>query len=805
MAIAAQKIAEREVSASDYIPFSHHATEEIIATTKAEYLSVWKLAGRPHQSAAQDDVFNWVDDLNTMFRTMLNERFAVWTHVVRRRVNEYPEAIYDNVFARDLDAKYKATFDGANTMVNDLYVTLIYRPHGDKVLGFLSGAERQSKEERAARQAAALKALEDANRIFAASMGRYGARLLRIYDRNGYAYSEALEFLAMLVNGEHRPMPVLEKRFRDYIVVNRPFFANHGEIGEVRTVTDSRFFGVLEIGDYVNQTEPGQLNALLEADCEFVLSQSFSAMSMMAAKGLLTKQQRHLEDSNDLATSQVAGISAALDQLISGEFIMGEHHCSLLIWGESPTAVRENLAEAGTALGEVGLIPKISDVAIEASFWSQLPANWSYRTRPSPITSQNFLCFSSFHNFMRGKPNGNPWGAAVTILKTTSRTPVYFNFHYSPIAEDSTDKRLLGNTMIIGQSGSGKTVLLSFLMAQLQSAKPTIVAFDKDRGMEIAVRALGGVYLPLETGKPSGFNPFQMEASPANMAFLRQLVAALASGGGVPISHADEVEIENAINAVMLHIDQPDRGMATLLQNLPNPHVPGETRPTVHARLLKWTGDGPLGWLFDNPTDALNLDTHPVYGFDVTEFLDNAEIRAPVMMYLLHRTGELIDGRRFVYVLDEFWKLMEDSYFVELAKNELKTARKKNAIFVFATQEPEDALRSTIAKTLVSQCATFVLLPNPKADREDYVDRLKLTDAEFDLVAKLGEDSRRFVVKQGEGSAVAELNLRGFDDELLVLSGTPDNAELVGELVDQHGPDPAVWLPIFYTAKRRGA
>lgn len=74
----------------------------------------------------------------------------------------------------------------------------------------------------------------------------------------------------------------------------------------------------------------------------------------------------------------------------------------------------------------------------------------------------------------------------------------------------------------------------------------------------------------------------------------------------------------------------------------------------------------------------------------------------------------------------------------------------------------------------------------------------------------LGEFSRRFLIKQGDQSALAELNLgkfrmtvdgetveRDFDDELLVLSGTPDNAELVESIIAEVGDDPAVWLPIF--------
>ena len=70
---------------------------------------------------------------------------------------------------------------------------------------------------------------------------------------------------------------------------------------------------------------------------------------------------------------------------------------------------------------------------------------------------------------------------------------------------------------------------------------------------------------------------------------------------------------------------------------------------------------------------------------------------------------------------------------------------------IFATQSPEDALASDIAAALIEQTATMILLPNPNASREDYVDGLKLTDAEYQVVVSLDERSRCFLVKQGHG------------------------------------------------------
>jgi type IV secretion system protein VirB4 len=802
---SARTIVGTESSISEYIPYSYHVDDDVISTKNGEYLSVWRLSGRSHQSASAEDVWQWLRELNQLVRGMASgvANIAFYSHTVRREVFEYPESEFDNIFCRQLDAKYRASFDGKRMMVNELYLTVVLRPQTDPILGFFAKRERLSADQMAVRQAQAIKTLQDANSTIEQSLKRYGAELLGQYERDGYIHSTLIEFLALLVNGEKVAMPVVKKhRIADCIALNRVLFATHGEIGEIRGLQRSRAFGMLEIAEYDEGSEPGQLNGLMEAPFEFVLTQSFATLGTHAAKGFLSKHQRHLQDANDAGQRQVEEITLALDQLVSGKFVMGEHHCSLLVYGEDADEVRDNLAAARAMFLDVAIVPKTVDAALEAGFWAQLPCNWVYRPRPAPITSENFLCFSPFHNFMSGKPNNNPWGPAVTVLKTVSGTPLYFNFHVSNEDDDSTDKRLVGNTMFIGQSGSGKTVLLGFLMAQAQKFRPTIVAFDKDRGMEVAIRAMGGRYLPLKTGVPSGFNPLQLAPTPANLLFLKQFISTLAKAGG-PVTHRDEREIDDALKSVM-ELDKEDRRLSTLIQGLPDPRDPDATHPTVAARLRKWTVEGELGWLFDNPSDALNLDTHRLYGFDVTEFLDNDETRGPLMMYLTYRTEGMIDGRRFMYVFDEFWKALSDPYFEDLAKNKQKTIRKQNGIFVFATQEPGDALASPIAKTLIQQTATFVFLPNPGADREDYVDRLKLTETEFDLVRGLGESSRRFLIKQGGGAAIAELNLGGFDDELLVLSGTPDMAELVEQIVAEVGDDPAVWLPIFTKRAREG-
>jgi type IV secretion system protein VirB4 len=776
-----------ELAVGGYLPYSHHLTPSILATRGGEYLSVWRIGGRSHETASADDLCAWVADLNNAVRGIGTAGVSFWSHVVRRRVDEYPAAEFADCFCSALDARYAASLRECSFLVNELYLTVITKTAGEDGLEFLGRFERATAEEKDRRQADGMKRLEELNRVLRTALKRYDPELLETYERDGHVFSRPLEFLAQLVNGERLPMPVSRSRFGDFMVVNRPFFAWHGEVGEVRQPTRSRCFGMLEVVEYDGGgSAPGELNRLLGARFEFVLSQSFSCLSKQAGKGFLERHKQRLVEAEDVAKSQVADIDSALDRLMSGEFVLGEHHATLLAWDKDAEEVREHLAWARAELLDRGIVAKPLDLALEAAFWAQLPANWSYRPRPCAITSQNFLCFSPFHNFMSGKPAGNPWGPAVTVLRTVSGAPLYFSFHSSPPG-DHLGQRLLGNTAVLGQSSSGKTVLLGFLIAQAQKFRPSVVVFDKDRGMEIAVRAMGGRYYPLKLGEPTGWNPFQLEGSLAGLLFLKELVKLLLAGEA--LSTREDQEIEGAIQSLMTHIDPKDRRLSVLVQFCP---------AHLAARLRKWTAGGQYGWVFDNQRDTLDLSTHRFYGFDYTEFLDEGEVRRPMMRYLLARTKAMLDGRRFIWVFDEWWRALRDESLAALSEDQGRTVRKQDGLLLLATQDPHEALRSEAGKASLKQCATLILLRNPIADREDYVDGLKLTPAEFELVRTLPEDSRRFLVKQGDHSAVAELDLGALQADLKVLSGTPDRAALAQELAASCGDDPSIWLPLFW-------
>lgn len=164
---------------------------------------------------------------------------------------------------------------------------------------------------------------------------------------------------------------------------------------------------------------------------------------------------------------------------------------------------------------------------------------------------------------------------------------------------------------------------------------------------------------------------------------------------------------------------------------------------------------------------------------------------------LLHLTANLIDGRPFIYWMEEFWKALASEHFADFAYNKQKTIRKQSGLGVFITTSPSDVLQHRISKTIVEQSVTQIFLPNPAADHDDYVQGFKLSEQEFKLVRNMGENSRLFLLKQGHHSVVLRYDLSHMPEVLNILSGSLDNVALLDQIRAEVGDDPEVWEPIL--------
>ena len=780
-------LVKRESKTADYVPFTAHVDPNTLKTKQGDFVQIFKLEGIAHETADDDEINTWHEQLNMFMRNINSPHVVLWTHVVRKESGEYVGGTFRPGFAHDLNEKYRRSVGGKRLFVNELYLTLIYRPHPMAFARAFQRVDELSAKGRAQVNTLGVEKINNLAKELEKNLARYDPERLTCYEHNGFMYSQPLEFYQFLINGYEQRFPLMRANVQNTLVTSRPLFGR--EAMEFRAPDRSMVGAVLGLKEYPKPTVPGLFNELLRAPYEFVLTQSYVCLDKASARTAFKRQRDRLENTEDDGLEEIEELEVALNDLQSNKFTIGEHHLALLIKAEDVKTLGNNVAEARAALGDSGCVVAREDLALEAGFWSQLPGNFKMRPRPSPITSYNFVGMSAFHNYPTGRRSGNHWGDAVALLKTSSGAPYFFNYH----------RRDLGITLLTGQSGTGKTALQNFLAAMAEKFNPTSIYFDKDRGSEIFVLANGGLYFPLTNNTPTGFAPFGLEPTPAWVDTVRRIVMTCIRREK-PYTAREEKQIADAIDGVFA-LSPNSRRFGQLLSFLEPPE-----EDNLAARLLKWChsdhGSGALAWVFDNPRDLLDVNASKMFGFDYTDFLGNPEVRTPLMMYLWSRFASLIDGRRLYMFIDEFWQALEDDFFVKELQNRYKTIRKQNWFLVCATQSPADAIRSRIAHTVIEQTATFVYLPNPKAQEKDYTGGFNVTKQVYLTIKSLPETSRRFVVQQGQNAVVCELDLEGFDDELAVLSGTTANILLAEDIRQRMGNDPAVWLPVFQQERK---
>lgn len=781
-----ERAVKREQPAGLHLPYARHVDDHTLETRDGLLLQTIKLRGLLFETADTDEL-NYRKALrDATLRAIGTSRFAVYHHVVRRRISVDTAAEYPDAFSQVLGDRWAERLSTRQLFVNDLYLTLIRRPLqgrlglADQVRAWLERAG-EAPEASVTQELAQLDAGRDA---LMAALGDYGPRLLGVTQSDHGPHSEPLAFLSELYNGEHRPVLLPHQDLGAYLPYRRVSFGQQtvelAASGHLRR----GFVALVSVKDYPQYSTPGMFDDLLRLPFELTLTQSFAFVERGAALERMNLALRRMRSAEDEAVSLRAELSIAKDEVAAGRAGYGEHHMTIAVRGDTLEAVDAGVAEVTATLSSLGVVAVREEIALEPAFWAQFPANFKYIARRGLISTNNFAGLASAHNFPTGEADGGHWGKAVSLLETTAAGPYHFNFHQGD----------LGNFTVIGPSGSGKTVVLNFLLAQARKLSPRIIFFDKDRGAELFIRAIGGRYDRLRPGLAAGLNPLQLDDTPANRSFLIEWLSQLA--GGVDV--ADLARIRDAVAA---NFEQPLahrrlRHLVELFRGDAKPHG-----ADLWSRLAPWWGEGERAWLFDNPEDLTDLSNDTV-GFDMTAVLDEPVLRTPAMMYLFHRVEERLDGTAAIIVIDEGWKALDDEVFVRRIKDWEKTIRKRNGIVGFATQSAQDALESRIASAIVEQAATQIFMLNAKARAEDYVGGFGLTPHEYDLIRTLPDSSHCFLIKRGGESVVARLDLSGEDDILTILSGRERTVRLLDELRAAVGDDPADWMDMLLEQAR---
>ncbi|WP_226100890.1 VirB3 family type IV secretion system protein [Dickeya oryzae] len=802
------------ITLDKYIPYSSHLHPHVIRNRHGDFVATWELGGTLFECEDEHHLTLMTSHLNNLIRSYEGLPVTFYIHRIRETYQDAFEATSGIPFSDEIVTRYYRALNAKPLWRHRLFFTVCYAP--------FSALEKKAMKTQPAgkRQAAldqALKVMLEHHAALGSALSRYMATPLGMYEEKGRVYSAQLAFYHRLITGQWQPVAVTRSPF--YLTLSTPDVFFTTDTAECQTVGGSRFFRSLEMKDYSPETATGLLDALLYAESEYVLTQSFTCMARDEAQHHIRLAEKRLNATDDDALSQREELVVLRDLLQSGHVSCGKYHFSLLVSSASADQVVRETHALAQPFTDLGIMTSLSTLSLPAAYLAQLPGMYTFRPRLVVVSSQNYADLGSLHNFHPHKRSGNPWGEAIAILTSPGGGGYYLNLHDSQVGRDDFNEKTPGNTAIIGKTGSGKTLLMTMMQHLMQkyrhpatfsAAAPgkrlTTVYFDKDRAAEMSIRQMGGRYFRIRTGTPAGFNPFSLAPTRRNISFIKQLVRMLCRRSSKPLAPRDEARISTAVDTLMQDYPPELRryGITRLLEVLPEPPTREARTNGLRIRLKQWAQGGEFGWIFDNAEDSFNIGESDNIGIDGTEFLDDDDIRGPITFYLLFRVTSLLDGRRLVMFMDEFWKWLADVEFSRFSLNMLKVIRKLNGIFIPATQSPDEIVRHPIAPAIIEQCSTQIFLANPKASRADYVEKMNVPDSVYDTVRHLDPGEHYMVIvktplRAGETRpfvALARMDLSGIGNLTTILSGSEDNLKRFDALY-QEGMSPHDWKAAF--------
>jgi type IV secretion system protein TrbE len=605
------------------------------------------------------------------------------------------------------------------------------------------------------------------DRARAALLGKVRAFILQVGDFlpiEILSKQQAFSVLKRLLNLD--PVKLESAHLKYHTFLDCQLSESHLECHRGYLRLDDYFVKVLTLKEPSGQSFPLIFKRLLEVPANYFVVTEWQKQSPDKSRRLIHSRRRHFHNTkrslmsqvtlsdhpertddilmDDSKEAQVRELGLALQELELKGNHFGEFSLTVVIYDH-------DLAKVETACSEFYKVFSVHDGALYEesynllnAYLASIPGNCAFNLRRVLILNTNYADYSFLFSLHSGEPvNAHLRQEYLAVLETNHQTPYYLNLHARDVA----------HTMILGQTGAGKSFLLNFLITNLQKYTPRTFIFDLGGSFESLTQLFGGVYVRVGMNSPDfRINPFVLPPTKPHLDFLALFAKVLAEANGeARLTSEEEQDLYHQIEN-LYEIEPELRSLGTLANTLPR---------HLARRFQKWTAGGQFGFLFDNPEDTITFSRFQCFDFQgMSQYPDLLE---PLLFYILHRANDVIANREInhlfkTFFIDEAWIFFRNPAVQTYIVEALKTWRKQNAAMVLSTQSLDELRKSEILDVIVESCPTKIFLANPGMDGELYREQFHLNDTELELISTL-IPKRQMLIKKPGLTKVANLEV----------------------------------------------
>jgi type IV secretion/conjugal transfer VirB4 family ATPase len=685
-------------------------------------LAVWKYRGPDLASATHAEMSAVASRLNSILR--LGSGWMIQVDALRSTANDYAaRGAFSDAVTALIDEERRVQFESEGThFETEYFLTLTYLPPVaavERIQGYLIAGKGKEKvgvaQEALLHFKAKSRQFDD---VFSSQFPVERLKAVRTQEPGGFVRTddELLSYLRRSLTSIKAPVML-----PDLPVFLNDLLAMEDFLGGMEPKLGERHVRVLSVDGFPRSTWPGALAVLDTISCEYRWHTRAILVDPSEAGSIIDKtrkkwrfQTRSFKDqalnSNTGATNLFAAEMAADAEGAMGDAASGDvHFCyfssSIVLQHKDLKYLERVIGDFRKVLLNRGFGVRVETVNAVEAFLGTLPGNGYAQVRRPLAHTRNLVDLMPIASVWAGErmnPSAlmPPKSPPLVYAATGGGTPFRLNLHYQDVA----------HTLIVGPTGSGKSVLMALLAAQwFRYPKAQVFAFDKGASLYALCQAAGGRFYDIgESGL--SFQPLRDIDDPAEMSWGIEWVETLMKLQNVHVGPVHRKLIQEALQ-MLAAAPRNRRTLTELEANLQNSELKAALAPYVIS--------GPHGDLLDANDDKL-VDSNFVV-CEMESLLSGSYSDSTVMavlLYLFRRMERRLDGRPTLVPIDEAWLFLKHPAWSDKIQDWLKTLRKKNAAVVLATQSIADVKESAISSTILQSTATKIYLPNAEAGNE---------------------------------------------------------------------------------------
>lgn len=746
-----KEYAETPTLLADYLPWACIVAPGVVLNKDGSFQTTFKYRGPDLESSTEEELVSVMARVNNVLRRF-GSGWALFFEAQRNEVHDYPEAEFQDALSWLVDRERALQAEESGTRFESAYyLTLLWLPPADA-----TGRAEKALIERAETQDA---------QNWRHRLETFQQQSDRVWDLLNTCLEEVwpltddetLTYLHSTISTKRHPVVTPELPvFLDAILADEPF------AGGLEPMIGEAHLRTLTILGFPASTLPGILDELNRQGFSYRWATRFIAMDKAEAEKVLGKKRRHwfakrksigavlretmfneqaaLVD-ND-ADNKAGDADAALQELGSDLVSYGYVTTTITVADTDSRIVDEHIRIAERIINGRGFTAIKETINAVDAWLGSLPGHPYANVRQPILHTLNLAHMVPLSAVWAGEEVNRHLAAPALIqAQTDGTTPFRLNLHIGDV----------GHTLIVGPTGAGKSVLLSFLALQWKRYEGAqVFIFDKGRSARAATLCMGGAYIDLGGANAPSLQPLKDIDTQSGASFAANWLAGLCTNEGVTMTPDLKARLWEAIQSLASapEAERTLTGLTLMLQD-----------ETLKSALHPFTLEGPHGRLLDADHESLTLaDT---VCFEMEELMQSKGAALPVLTYLFHRLETRLDGKPTLLILDEAWLFLDDPIFAARIREWLKTLRKKNVSVIFATQSLTDIANSSIAPALVESCPTRIFLPNERAQepqsKETY-QKFGLNARQIELISR-ATPKRDYYYQSPFGARMFDLGL----------------------------------------------